>query len=505
MRTVIFTFCTSFALSLILTPLARRIATRLGLVDVPDSRRKLHARPVPVAGGVAILISGILALGVVLCLHHPLSQQLQEQGLNLIGLLVAALVICAVGVADDFGWMRGRHKLLGQLFAVSILMAFGVLVRNISIFEWHLELGLLALPFTALFLLGAINSLNLLDGMDGLLGTVGLIVSLAMAVMAAMNDRWESAWVALALAGGILGFLRYNYPPASIFLGDSGSMLIGLVIGVLAITSSLKAVATASLAAPVALLTIPFFDTFAAILRRKLTGRSIYTTDLGHLHHVLQRRGLTTYGTLAVVAILCLVTVAASLGSLLLRNELFALLGAIAVMVIMVVTGLFGHAEMSLLHQRVRSFARSFLRSRPQAEPHHSEVRLQGSVDWSELWSEIIEYGKQLNLSMARLDVNAPAINEGYHARWNRDHQETEDAVVWHTEIPLVCQGRTVGRLEIIGRRDDEPVWQRIALLAKLVQEIEARVALLTQDAWNAILPEKKPAVLVHSERIEIN
>src|SRR5205823_328160 len=112
-------------------------------------------------------------------------------------------------------------------------------------------------PFTAFFLVGAINSLNLLDGMDGLLSFVGLIICLAMGAMSLLSGHWAAAVVAVALAGGLVGFLRYNYPPASIFLGDSGSMLIGLIVGVLAIESSLKGVATVTLAAPLATMTIP--------------------------------------------------------------------------------------------------------------------------------------------------------------------------------------------------------------------------------------------------------
>src|SRR5437868_2212657 len=153
----------------------------------------------------------------------------------------------------------------------------------------------MAVPVTLFLLLGAIGSLNLIDGMDGLLSTVGVLVSLAVAGMAVMGGHWLAACAAVALAGALLGFLRYNFPPATIFLGDSGSMLIGLVLGVLAIKSALKTPTTVALMAPAVLLTIPIFDTFAAILRRKLTGRSIYSTDRGHLHHCLLSRGLSRW------------------------------------------------------------------------------------------------------------------------------------------------------------------------------------------------------------------
>src|SRR5204863_5259620 len=128
---------------------------------------------------------------------------------------------------------------------------------------------------------------------DGLLSSVGLIICLAMGSMAFLTGSWATACVAMALAGAMLGFLRYNFPPASIFMGDCGSMLVGLVVGVLAIQGSLKGPATAALAAPLALLTIPIFDTLAAIVRRKMTGRSVYATDRGHLHDCMLQRGLT--------------------------------------------------------------------------------------------------------------------------------------------------------------------------------------------------------------------
>ncbi len=152
--------------------------------------------------------------------------------------------------------------------------------------------------------------------MDGLLSSMGALLSLAMAVLAAASGYTETAAVAVALAGALLAFPCFNFPPASIFLGDCGSMLVGLVIGVLAIHSSLEAPATVALAAPAALLVIPIFDTPAAITRRTLTGRSITTTDRGHIHHCLLRTGLSARRVLGVVAGVCLLVVVGTLSSL---------------------------------------------------------------------------------------------------------------------------------------------------------------------------------------------
>jgi UDP-GlcNAc:undecaprenyl-phosphate GlcNAc-1-phosphate transferase len=287
-------------------------------------------------------------------------------------------------------------------------------------------------------------------------------------------------------AGALLGFLIYNLPPATIFLGDSGSILIGLVVGVLAIQSALKGPATVALAAPLAILTIPIFDAAAAIARRKLTGRSVYTTDRGHLHHCLLRRGLSGRGVLVVVSVLCLLTVAGALVSLCLNNEVFALISAVLTVGILIVGRLFGYAEFLLVRGRLAMLAASFLRRRPSDTARVTEVRLQGSVNWQDFWRDLTEYACQLNFGAIQLDVNAPAIHEGYHARWQRLCEESENPGVWRAEIPLTLGGQTVGRVEVIGQRDGQPVWLKIAALTRLTDGLDARVAALIPDKEQA-------------------
>jgi UDP-GlcNAc:undecaprenyl-phosphate GlcNAc-1-phosphate transferase len=466
----------SWALCLALTPLTRRLATRFGLVDRPDGRRKIQAVPIPLAGGLAVFASATAALGGSLTFPGPLRDQVAAEAVGLLGLLAASAVICAVGVADDRGLLRGRHKLLGQVLAVAIVLGSGVVVRQVRLFGVVVDLGLLAVPFTGFLLLGAINSLNLLDGMDGLLSSVGVIVSLALAVMAALAGHWPAAAVALALAGALLGFLRYNLPPARAYLGDCGSMLVGLVLGTLAIQSSLKAPATVALATPLVVLTLPIFDTTAAILRRKLTGRSLYTTDRGHLHHCLLRRGLSVWGVLFLVSFFCLATGMAGLASAAFNNDLIALLTGLAVIATLVVTRLFGHAEAMLVKERLVVGARSFLPRGAAGQPQQIEVRLQGSADWQPLWLTLKSAAGRLNLEQLCLDVNAPALHEGYHARWQRSDDEVELPRLWRAEIPLTARGLAVGSVEIAGHPDAEPVWVKIAAVAAVLEEFEGAV-----------------------------
>jgi UDP-GlcNAc:undecaprenyl-phosphate GlcNAc-1-phosphate transferase len=477
MITFVFVFAISFLGNLLLTPCVRALAGRWGLVDRPDGRRKMHGRPTPVAGGLALLASTLLALPALLLAPESVRLMFMDQAEPLLGLLVAAVVICGVGVLDDYGLLRGRHKVLGQLVAIAIVIGSGVTVQRIQLFNWDLDLGLLAWPFTAFLLLGAMNSLNLLDGMDGMLSCVGLIVLSAFAAMAVQSGHLPSALIAVALVGSLAGFLRYNFPPASIFLGDCGSMLIGLVVGVLAIRCSLKGPATVALAAPLATLTIPILDTTAAIVRRKLTGRSLYTSDRGHLHHCLLDRGLSIPSVLFLVSFFCLFCVLGALGSVALRNELIAVVTAAAVVGILVGVRLFGYAEFLLARDRLLATASSFLQIRANGQTHATEVRLQGSVQWKEIWSRFTACAGEFNLQTIRLDLNAPFIHEGYHARWHRPDEESETPNVWFTEIPLMARGQVVGRLEVTGRRDDVPVWTKIAALTKLVESVEATIA----------------------------
>jgi UDP-GlcNAc:undecaprenyl-phosphate GlcNAc-1-phosphate transferase len=461
----------SCALSLALTPLARALAARCRLVDRPDGQRKVHARATPVAGGVTILVCAAAALAAGAAFPAA-REQFQARGADLVGLGLAAVAICAVGVADDYGLLRGRHKLAGQILAVAILLGFGVHVSRLHLFGWDIDLGLLAVPFTAVWLLGAINSLNLIDGLDGLLTSVALIISLALAALAALQGQWVPACLAAALAGALLGFLRYNFPPASVFLGDSGSMLLGLVIGTLAVQGSMKGPATVALATPTALLTIPFLDTAAAIVRRKLTGRSIYTTDRGHLHHCLLRRGFSGRRVVLCVSLFCLLTACGALATLALQNELYAVLSALAVAAVLVVTRLFGHAECVLVKERVVAAVGSFCRWRaPRAR--QIEVRLQGSADWKGLWDALVECARRLDLKALRLNVNAPALDEGYHAQWGDVRDDAEEGTLWLAEVPLTMAGQFLGRLEVSGQRDHQAMWLKIAAVAEVLERFE--------------------------------
>jgi UDP-GlcNAc:undecaprenyl-phosphate GlcNAc-1-phosphate transferase len=466
------------------TPLVRRVAFRIGLLDYPDGTRKLHASATPVAGGPIVLLGCTMAIVVGWLLGGDTANILPQHFTNHLGLFVAACLICALGVMDDFGRLRGRYKLLGQFLIVCIVIACGTRVDHIKITEsFTMPLGILAVPFTIFWLLGAINALNLLDGMDGLLSMIGLIVSIAFAALAYLNDQWATACVAAGLAGTLLGFLRFNFPPAKIFLGDSGSMLIGLTIGMLGIQSSMKELATVSLAAPLALLILPILDTAAAIIRRKLTGRSIYDVDHGHLHHRLTHSGFSNVSVLALVTALCLVAACGALAASYLRNGMWALLSAAMVIAILVATRLFGRVELSLIKKRLANSASSVFTPRAPGQVREMSIQLQGSANWDELWHRLTAWACECRLASLQLDVNAPAYSEAYHARWERRDHDQKD--VWQLSLPLHIRGMVVGKMEFIGSIQHSFV-DVAPNMSAMITQVESLLAQIAEP-----LPEK--------------
>jgi UDP-GlcNAc:undecaprenyl-phosphate GlcNAc-1-phosphate transferase len=488
-------FGAAFGVCLVLTPVVRNFAQRWGLVDRPDGRRKIHKTPTPVCGGVAVYLAASATVAGALWLIPDFRNTVAPAWQTFVALFLAASVIELVGMIDDYQGMRGRYKFGGQIVAALIVIFGGVVVREVTILNYHVVLGPLAIPFTMFWLLGAINSLNLIDGLDGLLGTIGLILCLTIGGMAFMNGNFAAACVAMTLAGSLLAFLGFNFPPASIFLGDAGSMLIGLVVGTLAIQASLKGAATVALAAPLALMIIPIFDTSAAIVRRQLTGRSWFTTDRGHLHHILMAGGLSNKKVLLLVSVLCCITGGGALFGTYLHSEWIAVGAAVAVVVILMVRRLFGFAEFLLIKEGVSSLVNQVRHGHEHGRIHQIKVHLQGSGNWNSLWRDLTVSAQEMGLKTMTLDVNAPAIHEGYHARWDRTSTDQSEASgYWRVEIPLTVNSHVVGRFDVVGIRGDESAWQKLAALAKIVEDIELSIAEMAAAKEPKPLPSVIPA-----------
>jgi UDP-GlcNAc:undecaprenyl-phosphate GlcNAc-1-phosphate transferase len=467
-------FCISLVASLVLTRVVRAIACRVGFTDKPDKERKLHRRPTALGGGVAIYLATAIGMVCLLLLPSPWQAELYQSWPGILAFMLAAGAIVVVGLLDDRYQLRGSHKLLGQILATLILVGSGLTIKQVEIFGWQLELGMFSGVVTVIWLLGAINAINLLDGIDGLASTVGVILTGAIAAMSAMYGNWQVSLVALMFAAGQLGFLRYNFPPATIFLGDAGSMLIGLVLGTLAMLGSLKSAGTVLIAAPLAFWTIPLLDSAAAIVRRSLTGRSIYDTDRAHLHHRLLRSLGSNRKVVAGVAACCGLTAAAALASVLLRSDLVAVISCLVVIGLLVATRLFGHVEFSLIRASLSELYHHTLR-RPDGKSETARdntVRLQGYRQWERVWESLTEQADRLGLVRMRLVLNMAVLEEGFYATWH-GHAYNNCPQRWRVELPLFARGQSVGRLLVMGQPGSEGAFRELEVVMAVLAPLE--------------------------------
>jgi UDP-GlcNAc:undecaprenyl-phosphate GlcNAc-1-phosphate transferase len=287
-----FAFVTAVVTSLLVTPRVRRIAVQAGVIDSVDERR-MHAEPKPRAGGLAIYLAFAFALFVSIGLALKISPTLFHRADDIhdvLGLLFGGTMIVIVGLWDDVIGMRPRDKFLAQLVVAVVSMSYGFIITGFELPVAHIYVSVplwVGLPLTALWYLGMMNAINFLDGLDGLLAGVTAISGLFLFAIAVGHGHLVPALALCAIVGGSLGFLPYNFNPAKIILGDTGSLFIGYVFATVSIIVTAKVAVTVSLLVPLLALAFPIVDTGLAILRRLRAGKSIATADRNHLHHLL--------------------------------------------------------------------------------------------------------------------------------------------------------------------------------------------------------------------------
>jgi len=341
--------------SLALTPLAWRAAWRYGAVCHPDGERKLQSRPTPRLGGVSLYLSVFFASATAFGL--AVAQGRFETVPLYWAFTLSAGLLCLLGCWDDLRDLPARWKLLGQIVATLPIVLAGCYVERIVVFGCLIEMGPLGAVWTIGWLVLGINALNLLDGMDGLAAAIGLIVSTAIAVIAALQGQAEVAILAMALGGGVLGFLVYNRPPARIYLGDCGSMVIGLTLSLLALEVARAVPAGANLCVLIALLFVPLLDTTLAIVRRRLSGRSFMAADRGHIHHRLLDRGFGVWKVLVLLGGICLTTCVVACLAALWHDEFWAWTALGTTIALLVNLQVAGYREWALLKRLLGQMA----------------------------------------------------------------------------------------------------------------------------------------------------
>jgi UDP-GlcNAc:undecaprenyl-phosphate GlcNAc-1-phosphate transferase len=301
----------AFCLSYLLTPAVREIFLRLGVVDHPDQHRKLHNRPIPRVGGVAIAISYVAAFAILLALRLRAGLIVWDTFPLILKLAPAAALVFVIGFLDDLIRLRPWQKLAGQVAAAVVAYFGGIQVLGVG--GHHFMVWWLSLPATVVWLVACSNAVNLLDGIDGLAAGVGFVASTTMVIAALFQHNVELALATVPLAACLLAFLRFNFNPATVFLGDCGSLFIGFLLGCFGVVWSEKSATVLGMTAPLMALAIPLLDTAIAIIRRFLRGKPIFGADRGHIHHRLLDQGFTPrrtalllYGAGTIAALLSL-------------------------------------------------------------------------------------------------------------------------------------------------------------------------------------------------------
>lgn len=306
MQVYLVAFVVALIASFLLTPWVKQLAVKWGAMDAPDAR-KVHTKPIPRMGGLAIYVAFVLA--VISSMHLTR---------DIVGLLLGGSLIVIVGIFDDIYQLPAKVKLFWQIVAASVLVIFDIRIEWFTNpFGGYVYLEYLSIPITILWVVSLTNVVNLIDGLDGLAAGVSIIAAVTVILVALKQGFYPVAVLTAALAGAATGFMKYNFNPATIFMGDTGSMFLGYMMAAISVFGAVKSAATIALVVPSIALGLPIMDTAFAIVRRYTNGQPIFKPDKGHLHHRLLAMGLTQKQT---VLLMYLISAALGFSAILLAD-----------------------------------------------------------------------------------------------------------------------------------------------------------------------------------------
>lgn len=268
----------AFVVSFMTTPLVIKLAHRFGALDIPKDNRRVHSKPMPLWGGIAIYLGFFSSMFIF--------SEIETS--KILGLFIAATLVLVTGMLDDVKDLGAKTKLLIQIIAAGILVKSGFEINYFTNFfgpSDYIHLGILSVPVSIIWIVGVTNTVNLIDGLDGLAAGISAIAAVTLGYIAFINQRYDAALITMILAGSSVGFLPYNFNPAKIFMGDTGALFLGLVLSAISIEGALKGATAITVVVPILALGVPIFDTAFAILRRMINKRPIMEADKGHLHH----------------------------------------------------------------------------------------------------------------------------------------------------------------------------------------------------------------------------
>lgn len=502
MNTYLTIFIISICTSLLLTPILRRLCERAGLVDYPKDGRRVHTSAIPRLGGVAIFLSVSAALAFLPFIDNLITQAIRAEGSQVLAIVLPATLVFLFGVYDDIRGTNARLKFIVLGLAGALFYALGGNINAISIpFVGSVNLPpVLGFLATILWVVSISNAFNLIDGIDGLASGAALFASLVMLAVSLLLGNTLVTICTIALSGALIGFLRYNFNPASIFLGDSGALFIGFILAALAAQRAQKASTAVAVIIPLMAFGLPVIDTSFAIARRLISGKPVFQGDREHIHHMLLARGwsqrrtvFVLYAVCALFALLALLFVSDSEGRL--TGLILLIVGA----AIILAAGRLRYHEMdefkasmkrNLAERRIR--AANHVRIR-RASRALSEVTtldklfeaVQEMLESSEFIYATVQAGHQSDA-----EINRRALSQGNGARslrtakihngmiswsWERGDIEAEEIVgsshFWVLRLPLATEDAELGYINFYRSIDSDHLLLDINYICHLFQK----------------------------------
>ncbi|HXE75963.1 MAG TPA: MraY family glycosyltransferase [Candidatus Xenobia bacterium] len=477
MKTYTVLFVLAFLLSYLGTPLLRRLLTRHGLLDSVFPQGPHERRPIPRLGGVVVYFALLVSLLALFIPDNLVTDQFRAELPTLWMLWGPATLVLLLGVADDIWGVNPWAKLSVQLVAALWLVLAGAQISKLST-PWGavVELGALSIPVTLLWLVGVTNAFNLIDGLDGLAAGVSFLSATAIAATAAMVNDKIVVVVTVALAGALLGFLRHNFNPATILLGDSGSLFIGFLLAASAVVWQQKATVAVAVAAPLVAFALPVTDTAVSMMRRYLRGQPLFTSDRQHIHHRLVALG---FSPRQAVLVLYALSAVAALGCILIargHNFLTAM-----VLLLFIAACWIGLRRLS--YPEFIEVGRAFNR-----QLHAARGRLQEAAELVRGAASRTELQARMENSLAALGLDLIEVHRG-GAPWIVP-AGTQNERMWRLSLPLGGGGRLV-----LGRngRPAEAGLPLEELGRELGAALEASLARLEPEASRAEVAESEP------------
>jgi UDP-GlcNAc:undecaprenyl-phosphate GlcNAc-1-phosphate transferase len=450
MRTALVAFVLAIIFGAILTPLVRSVAARFGVLDHALSARKIHGRPVPRLGGIAIVAAFYLPLVALFFFETEVGRLFLAERNQALGLFVGGILIALLGVYDDLRGAGAKLKFLVQFLVAGLVYYLGFRINSVANpFGESIQLGWMGLPFTLFWIVGVINAMNLIDGLDGLAGGVGLVAVTTTFLIALQQGHPLMILLCGALAGAILGFLVYNFNPASIFMGDSGSMFLGFVLAASAIQSNQKSTTAVAVLVPAIALGLPILDTLLAMSRRAVRGRPLFRADKEHIHHRLLALGLSHKQAVLVLYGLCLL-----FGAVALMLTFANSLQTAAVLVSLLILAFFFLRRLGYIRFETNHFLSDQRRRnrvlRAAVRPFAERLRKASSA--SEIWEAVRESASIFGAPCVRLQL----------ARWGVGGERTPSVFSFgyeeSSESDEGARALFVAQFNLIGIKQDDGV-----------------------------------------------